>query len=296
MSSIIEDLKYNFQKQDNGLMKLILINVIVFVFLTIVLVIATIANQVHVFNFLYDQLAIPAGINEFIYKPWTIITYSFSHSMRGVLHILMNMITLYWFGRLVAEYLGNRRLINLYLLGGIGGGLLYLLLFNTVPFFMAPEQFPEHGMIGASASVYAVVVGIATLIPDYTVFLILIGAVRIKYIAAFFVVLSLLLSVQENFGGNVAHLGGALIGYLYVSQLRKGRDLGKPINYLAKLFANIGKPKMKVTYRKDEEKRQSQNEQEEIDAILDKINRSGWQSLTKSEKDKLYKASNNNKP
>ncbi len=142
----------------------------------------------------------------------------------------MNMLFLYWFGKLIDEYLGTRRLINLYLLGGIIGGISYLLIYNLIPNFRQSIGTP---LLGASGAVYAVVIGAATLMPNYTFFLLLLGAVRIKYIAAFFLVLSFVdLSRDSNPGGNIAHLGGALLGFIFITQLKKGNDLGKPSQVL----------------------------------------------------------------
>jgi hypothetical protein len=173
-------------------------------------------------------------------------------------------------------------------------------MYNLIPYYQVRSSFP--GMIGASGAVYAVVVGAATLMPNYTFFLFLLGPVRIKYIAAFYVILSFAQSIGSNAGGNIAHLGGALLGFIFVRQLKKGTDLGQPLTNMAegikKLFNR--KPAMKVTYHRRDTTRPSYNttaytpNQDEIDAILDKISRSGYESLTKEEKQKLFRASQKN--
>jgi hypothetical protein len=208
---------------------------------------------------------------------------------------------LYWFGKLLIEYLGNDKLIAVYVLGAIAGGVLYLLMFNLVPFFQARATFP--GLIGASAAVLAVMMAIVTLIPDYTFYLMFLGPVKIKYIAMFYAVVSFIGTVGANDGGNIAHLGGLLIGFVYTKQLQAGVNWGSWITATLDWIKGLFKPssKVKVTYRKAEPARkaaaggpkQSFNKatQEEIDDILDKISDKGYESLTKEEKEKLFNAS-----
>ncbi|NJO69972.1 MAG: rhomboid family intramembrane serine protease [Bacteroidetes bacterium] len=201
-------------------------------------------------------------------------TYFFTHF--DPFHILFNMLALYWFGKLVEEYLGNKRVLNLYMLGGLMGGLFYLLLFNFVPFFHEQALGRQYVMVGASGSVYAIVLGAATLMPNYTFMVFLIGPVRIKWIALFFIVLSFFqISAGSNVGGNLAHLGGAFFGFLYISQLKKGTDLAKPFGKMIAWFKNVfkPKPKLKVTYRKEANAPGSATypSDDEVDKILDKI-------------------------
>lgn len=283
---LLDDLKYNFKKQDNGLIQLILINVVVFVLMIILFVFSEITQNPTPFYFLYNNFALPGNIHEFLFKPWTLLTYFFTHQVPNFWHIIMNMLGLYWFGKIIHEFLGNRRLINLYILGGLFGGLIFLLLSNTVPFFQ--QRVAGMGLVGSSGCVFAVAVAAATLAPDYTFFLLFFGPVRIKFIVAFFILVSFVGMVGANSGGDLCHLGGALFGFIYIKQLQRGIDLGKPINKLASWIRGFNKPKMKVTYRK---KHDDEISQQEIDAILDKINRTGYTSLTKEEKQKLFKAS-----
>lgn len=284
MAKLVEEFKEQFRRQDNGLIQLILINVVVFVLFGIIFVISQISHNDYPFHFIRYYFYLSHDLNALIYKPWTVFTYFFTHSINPF-HILFNMLGLYWFGRIIHEYVGNRRLINIYILGGLVGGLTYVLLANTVPFFMTKTSI--YGLTGASGAVYAVAVAAATLVPDYRFFMVFIGPVRIVFLVGIFIFLSFLGSVGENAGGNLCHLGGAFLGFLYISQLKRGRDIGQPINVIARWIRNINKPKMKVTYRKSSD----EISQKEVDAILDKINRSGYESLTKEEKQKLYKAS-----
>jgi membrane associated rhomboid family serine protease len=284
MKDLFSSFKQNFTKQDNGLIQLILINVVVFVFMGIVYVISTMSGNEAWFNFLNLNISLPSNFNTFITKPWTLISYFFAHSM-SPFHILFNMLFLFWFGKLIHEYIGNRRLINIYLLGGIVGGIVYLLLYNFVPYFEGMKN--GSILIGASGAVYAVATAAATLLPHYSFHLIFLGPVRIAFIVAFFIFVSFLSSVGANAGGNLCHLGGALLGFIYIKQLQSGRDLGKPINWIAKFIRNR-RSNLKVSYRQKENPTISEKD---IDAILDKINRTGYASLTKDEKEKLYKAS-----
>ncbi len=291
--NLLEDLKYQFRQKENGLTKIILINVIVYIIGTILWVFSKGFGNMTLFNLIYINQHLPAHFSDFIHRPWSLATYFFSHTVPNPFHILGNMLGLYWFGRLVSEYLGNRRLISLYILGGLAGAAIYLLLYNFVPYFI--QRAPLYGMIGASASVYAVIVAAATLLPDYYFHLVFIGPVRIKYIAAFFIFVSFIGSVGMNAGGNLAHLGGALLGYIFIKQLKKGIDLGKPVSAVSEFFNKLfTRRKIKVSYRNSDKNfnyEDKEPDQKEIDAILDKISKSGYSSLTKREKERLFRAS-----
>jgi membrane associated rhomboid family serine protease len=229
-------------------------------------------------------------------SPWTLITYFFSHSMIQFLHILFNMLVLYWFGRIFTEYLGSDKLIAVYVLGGIAGGLVYLMAYNLIP---NPPEFLSRGtgLVGASAAIFAVMVAIATMLPDYTVFLMFLGPVKIKYIAGVYIFLSFVGSVGSNAGGEIAHLGGALIGFVYTKQLQAGVNWGAWVTYLLEGIKSLfrPRPKVKVSYRKSDGGQRptagSGISQKEIDDILDKISDGGYESLSKDEKEKLFKAS-----
>jgi membrane associated rhomboid family serine protease len=296
--SFFDEFKTVWKKPDNGLIQIILINAIVFVLLNVVRVFANISGNPGTHEWILYQIALPSDIATFLLKPWTLITYFFTHE--GFFHVLFNMLFFYWFGKIIYEFLGNNKLINLYVLGGIIGGLLYILIYNVVPFYS--ERVDISILMGASAGVFAVVVGAATFMPNYTFYLLLLGPIKIKYIAIFYVLLSLFRIDGSNAGGELSHLGGAIIGFLYIQQLKKGNDFGQPIvsfiNFIKSLF--VRKPKIKVSYKSDAssakksspKKEQSKNvNQDEIDAILDKISEGGYESLTKEEKQKLFNAS-----
>lgn len=307
MSGLFEDFRSEFNKPNNTLVQLILINTVVFLALLLTKVSLTMAQNLDVYYFIRGQLMLPGDLGDFLRKPWTLLTYFFTHD--EIFHILYNMLFLYWFGRLIDEYLGNRRLIGLYIMGGLAGGLLYLAMYNLVPYFQA--QSDTARMLGASAAAFSVAVGAATLLPNYTFHLLFFGAVRIKYIVFFFIVLSIAQSAGTNAGGNLAHLGGALMGFCYVKLLQNGTDLGRPIYWIADGWSNLLKPKppVKVSYRQRSNANTqassflsstgtsssvSTPDQDEVDMILDKISRSGYESLTREEKQKLFRASQRN--
>lgn len=293
---MFEEFKNAFNRHNNAHVQLIIINVVIFLVLAVFYVFSQVGRFENTFLLVHNQFVIPPTLAEFSTRPWTIITYAFAHDLSGIFHILFNMLALYWFGKLFVEYLGSDKLIALYVLGALAAATFYLLMFNTVPFFKEQSNFP--GMVGASGAIFAIMVGAATLLPDYTFFLLFFGPVRIKYIAAVYIVISFIGSVGANSGGNIAHLGGALMGFIYIKQLQAGVNWGGWITAVIDWVTNLFKPrsKVKVSYRKEEPKQkksstQSKASQEEIDAILDKISDRGYESLSKDEKEKLFNAS-----
>ncbi len=306
--SFWDNLRNAFRRSDNSLYKLIAINVLVFFVLLVVRVLLTVSGLEGLYKEGLSYLMMPASLPKLATQPWTIFTYMFLHE--GVFHVLFNMLFLYWFGLLIHQYLGSRKLANLYVLGGLFGAAFYALIYNVAPYFSASVD--SSMMLGASAGVFAVVVGAATLTPNTTFFLILIGPVKIVYIAAFYVILSFANSIGANAGGEIAHLGGALLGYLYIVQLRKGNDWGVPVQKVGLFFENLfsrNRSKVKVSYRKAKTKstgnfggfsskttstpaaKSSETSQEEIDQILDKIAAKGYDALSKEEKRKLFEFS-----
>lgn len=309
--SFWDNLKNAFRNRENSLYKLMAINLIVFFVLLVVRVFMTMGGFGDWYQEVMKYLMMPASLSTFSTQPWTIFTYMFLHE--GFFHILFNMLFLYWFGLLIHQYLGSRKLVNLYILGGLAGALFYMLIYNLAPFFSSSVD--TSMMLGASAGVFAVVVGAATLAPQTTFFLLLLGPVKIVYIAAFYVILSFANSIGENAGGELAHLGGALLGYLYIVQLKRGTDWGLPVQKVGMFFENLfsgRKSKVKVSYRKGKtssatstifdgfkapksdsgisEKKESIT-QEEVDRILDKIAEKGYDGLSKEEKRKLFEFS-----
>ena len=278
----------------NKLNRLIYINVAVFLFLSAISIITYLFNNEAFSMKVLRLFAVPASLRTLAMKPWTLITYMFTH--KDILHILFNMLWLYWFGRIFLEYLDQRKLVAVYILGGISGAIVYVLSFNIFPVFTS--LIPESVAIGASASVMAVVVAIAAYVPNYPVHLLLIGRVKIIWIAVGIFVLTSFMDFSVNSGGKLAHMGGALFGYLYIVNLRKGKDPGRTLNRIIDSIASLfkaRKEKMKVSYSRkktDYEYNKAKAErQEKIDRILDKISKGGYDSLTKEEKDLLFSES-----
>ncbi len=293
---MLEEFKNAFQKPNNSHVQLIVINVTVFLVMALVYVFSKIAGFEVVFKLVHDQFAIPPQFWIYITRPWTILTYAFAHSLTDIFHILFNMLALYWFGKLFIEYLGSDKLVGIYVLGAFAAGVIYLIVFNTIPFFIG-QSSSFDGMVGASGAIYAIMVAAATLLPNYTFYLMFLGPVKIKYLVGFYIVLSFLGSVGSNSGGNIAHLGGALMGFVYIKQLQAGVNWGGWITSILDWFRGLAQPtpKVKVTYRKEETNKKaasfSKASQDEIDTILDKISEKGYESLSKEEKEKLFNAS-----
>lgn len=232
-------------------------------------------------DWLTRQLAMPGSFEELPLKFWTIITYMFSH--RSFFHILFNLLWLYWLGMIFLDFLNKRQFIFTYLAGGIMGALFYLLAFNFIPVFAGSAL--KLPLIGASASVMAVVVAAATLVPNFTIRLLFFGNVKLKYLALAYFVLDIIGIGSAGAGGSIAHIGGAVLGFFYIKQLNRGNDLSKVL---------VRKSRLRVVKNtKPAGSRSSIPDQEAIDRILDKISQSGYESLTKSEKEQLFKASKN---
>lgn len=296
MNSILNDFKYAWKRPNNAVAQIIIINVAVFVGLFLIGLLRH-AGLGPVALFIHEQFAIPSNIEQFIFRPWTALTYAFNHA--DIFHIFFNMLVFYWFGRLFAEYLGSQKLVNLYVISALGGALVYLFVYNVFP------GMPTSTMIGASGAVYGVVVAAATLMPDYRFYLLFLGPVKIIYIALFYIFISLFtLDRGVNIGGELAHLTGALVGFLYIKQLQRGSEMGIFVFKIMEFFKGLfkPKPKIKVTHKKTTRpgksgfknaspSAKSNISQNEIDAILDKISEKGYESLTKEEKEKLFNAS-----
>lgn len=289
-----------FFKQKSLLSKLILINVIVFLFVNIISLFAFLFNiQTQGISPVTEWLSVPADITSLITKPWTIITYMFLQE--GFFHLFFNMIMLYFGGKVFTEYLDDQKLLKTYLLGGLSGALLFILAFNIFPVFQNSIAYTIA--LGSSASVLAILVAIATYVPNYSVHLVLIGRTKLKYIAISFVILDILTIRNGNEGGHIAHIGGALWGYIYSSALLKGNDIASfmnslNFNWLKRFFTKKEKSPFKDIHRNkrpltdQEYNARKSAQQKSIDKILDKISKSGYNSLTKEEKEILFKYSN----
>jgi membrane associated rhomboid family serine protease len=300
--SIIQDIRATFNRRDNALNQLIVINVVVFAVVVLLYAITFLSQTNAWYALVMRQLELSANLGVAARHPWTVLTYAFVH--QNFFHILFNMLNLYWFGQILREYLGDKRLVSIYILGALAGAAAFLLAFNFLP-VLQPGAIAGQGVIGASAAVIAVVVAAATLLPDYTFMLILLGPVKIKWIAAALVLISIGGINQGNTGGEITHIGGALLGFVFIKQLNAGRDMGRPVVAVGEWFTRLfsRRPDMRVTHRQTATTSVRSGfgsakaggaplaAQDEIDLILDKISHSGYESLSKDEKQKLFRAS-----
>lgn len=291
MATIIDTLRNKFSS-GTMLIKLIFINIGVFVLLRLASVIIMLMGGDA--QPIMQWLEMPSDPATFITRPWTIITYMFCHY--DIMHILFNMLWLYWFGQIFLMTRNARQMFALYIYGGIGGALLYLLAFNIFPYFQGVDSY----MLGASASVIAIVVATAMLHPDFKLNLLLIGQVSLKWIAIITIAIDLLSITSANAGGHIAHIGGGIIGYLFVVMLKRGRDITIPFNRAIDSIVNHAKGiksplKAKASRTASSNKKGSnpsaKSDQENLDEILDKIKKSGYSSLTSEERDRLFNIS-----
>lgn len=293
----------SFYQQSDVLVRLILINIAVFVAVIIVDIIGALSGF-SISKYFISLTALPTDGLKLITRPWTFVTYMFLHE--GFMHILFNMLWLYFGGMLFREFLGSRRLLGVYLWGGLVGGFLYVLVYNLSPAFKDVVSIANAR--GASASVMAIVVAIATYRPKFPVQLFFVLRVPLWGIAVFAVLMDLLAlrGLDSNPGGHLAHLGGALFGFFYIRSLRAGNDLSEGImnavDWIQDKFSGKPQPVMRTVYRNKSSAEASsamrqanskQSDQQRMDEILDKISRSGYNSLSKDEKDFLFKLSKN---
>ena len=290
------DMIADFFRKTSLLPRLILVNMAVFVLVYLVNLVLWLfqIDSVNGLSVLTRLLAVPSSLTSLISSPWTPFTYMFLHE--GFLHLLFNMMVLFFGGTIFLQYLDEKKMFTTYIFGGLSGALFYILAYNTFPVFL--EANPHAIALGASASVLAILISIATYVPQYVVHLFFIGPVRLKYIAIFLIVMDIFSIQGNNPGGHIAHLGGAFYGFIFALSLRKGfsfPEIKLPI---------FDKKRPKTTYRRpgnfnqrpidDEEyNKRKAAEQIEIDKILDKISKSGYDSLSKQEKELLFRRSNN---
>lgn len=280
-----------FFKSKSLLSRLITINIAVFIVVRLMYVIGTLFNA----NIgLLTYLEVPSSFEQLLFRPWTLITYMFTHF--DFFHILFNMLWLYWFGNIFLIFFNSKQLSGLYILGGIAGALLFILSYNIFPYFRTAAS--SSYLIGASASVMAIVFAGSFYKPEFHVNLLILGKIKIIYLAIITLIIDILAITSTNAGGHIAHIGGALIGIGFAQGMKSGKDITSGLNFLIDKFFNLFKkrtPQMRVKHKRaetDYEYNGRKNEEnKEIDQILDKIKKSGYNSLTKEEKNKLFNAS-----
>ena len=275
-------------QQLNSAEKLILINVVCFVLPMLIKTVLFLFN-ISSTNFI-NWFELSASWIDLPTKPWSIITYSFLHS--GFFHLFWNMYLLFFSSKLFLNLFPSNTFFNVYFLGVVVGGITFILSYTFFPVF----QNSSPVMIGASAGVMAVFIFMSTYSPDLEIRLILFN-VKLRYLGIAFLLLDIVQIPYGNAGGHLAHLGGAILGFYYVKQLKNGKDIGKPFKNFIDKIINIfrRKPKMRTVYKREKSQKINKNmsdageKQKRIDGILDKISISGYESLTQAEKDFLFK-------
>ena len=294
----IDDIKRSYT-QGSMLLKLIFINIGVFVVLHVLALGSLLMNAG---DGILQWVELPSNLGMLLHRPWTLITYMFAHY--GFLHILFNMLWLYWLGRIFMEYFSPKQLTGVYLLGGLGGALLFLLAYNSLPYF---RTLPEPAFLkGASASVIAIVVATAVYAPDYRIGLLFLGEVPLKWVALVTVAIAVLGLDAGNVGGNIAHIGGAIVGAWFGLRIKRGRDITRPLNTaidtvvglfngrswkLPKFEKKAGAKLNQQQVQQRPNRPADEVSEDELDKILGKIKVAGYDALTDEEKDKLFKAS-----
>jgi membrane associated rhomboid family serine protease len=285
--------------QDNNLMMLIIINLVVFVLFVFVEVFYSyiFTKEVALVRFnndIYANLAIPGKIEEFIRKPWTLITHMFYHFK--TLHLLGNMLWLWTFGYIFYDLAGNRKIIPLFIYGALGGAVAFLLAYSFVPVLAKGNA----NLIGASGGIMAIVVATTMLAPDFRIFPMIRGGIPLWVLTIIYLAIDLILLADNNTGGHIAHLAGGFTGFLFIWFLRRGTDWSDGMNnffsWVSNLF-NPNRPRKKI--KEEQFYKQGRTpfsktphlNQQRIDAVLDKINQMGYHSLSAEEKDLLKRAS-----
>lgn len=233
-------------------------------------------------NLFVNWFSLPSNLDNFISQPWTLISYGFLHA--DFLHILFNSIILFYIGNLFLDFFSKRDFIIYYISGIVFGGIVYLLSYTYFPSLKDSHSF----LVGASAGVTAILIGLATKIPNYALHFRFIGAIKLWHIAVTFVVLDLIQLPISNTGGHLAHLGGAIVGFLLTNKTNKGENL----NWLfSSIFKSKKQSPLKTVYKNPKPQQNTKNsslQQEKIDKILDKISKSGYETLSQEEKDFLF--------
>lgn len=313
--NIIDEIKQSF-RQGSTLHRLIYLNLGLFLIVQIVRMVLMLTNSYELYGEVQRFLAVPSDLETLSRRPWTLVTYMFFHE--GFIHILFNLLWLYWFGMVFIQELGLKKLLSTYLIGGLSGGILFVVFYNLFPVFEGVRS--QAIALGASASVMAVVIAVAVYRPERRMHLVFIGPVKIAYIALAMFVLTSLVDFSVNTGGKIAHIGGALAGFLFAYYYRQGRDITRGFDRMMDRIATWfrpGKTYMHVSHKRSsmsgdrkrhgsrrastgdqkppaddlEYMRQKADEQKIVDAILEKISKGGYDSLSKKEKEILFRQS-----
>ena len=277
--------------KNSTLVNLIYINIGVFLAAKLIGIVCTLFN-LNSFSAL-SYLHLTAQINLLLKQPWSVLTYMFLHT--DFFHLFFNMICLYGFGKLFLNYFSQKQLVGLYLLGGLGAGICFIAAYNIFPYF--ENAVNKSFLLGASGSIMAIILAIALYIPNFEIQLLFIGKIKLKWIAMAMILISVFNTTSSNAGGEFAHIGGALIGIIYMYIYKKGKDIVSPINKLIDKITTLCKPKPKIKFSKQPKSdafynQQRKNDQQTLDTILDKVKKSGYSSLSDKEKKQLFDTSN----
>ncbi len=277
--------------KNSTLVNLIYINIGVFLAAKLIGIVCTLFN-LNSFSAL-SYLHLTAQINLLLKQPWSVLTYMFLHT--DFFHLFFNMICLYGFGKLFLNYFSQKQLVGLYLLGGLGAGICFIAAYNIFPYF--ENAVNKSFLLGASGSIMAIILAIALYIPNFEIQLLFIGKIKLKWIAMAMILISVFNTTSSNAGGEFAHIGGALIGIIYMYLYKKGKDIVSPINKLIDKITTLCKPKPKIKFSKQPKSdafynQQRKNDQQTLDTILDKVKKSGYSSLSDKEKKQLFDTSN----
>lgn len=276
---------YQKFKERSVVEKLIILNILVFILTYLLNTASFLFNYDG--NILVDWFALKPSFEQLLYGPWTLVTYGFLHV--GFFHILFNLLILYYFGNLFLDFFTSGQFLTYFLLGVVSGGLIYMIAYNYLPALKTQQTI----LVGASAGVTAVVVGIASHIPNYALHFRFLGSIKLMYIAIAMVVLDIVQIPAGNAGGHLAHLGGALMGFVLTRYMKNGRGVAE---WWSNQWSGRKKAPLKTVYRSDPSVKKDVRvayDQKRIDSILDKISKSGYETLTKEEKDYLFKAGKN---
>lgn len=285
---IINDIKQKY-KSGNIIIKLLFVNIAVFVLQFLL--------SVFGLSGIDSYFMVAAEPFNFITRPWSLLSYQFMHA--GVMHILFNMLWLYWFGEMFLHFFNSKQLLSTYFLGGFAGAFLFFITYNIIPALQAETAV----LLGASAAVTGIGVAVAVYRPDLKINMLLIGPVKLKYLVLVMIFIDFInINNGQNVGGHFSHIGGAIFGFFYGREIKKGKDITAGFTrFMDWLWSSITRPKnkMKVVYGTPKSERQKdfnynaekKISQAEIDKILEKISKSGYDSLSTDEKDKLFRAS-----
>lgn len=297
--SLKEEIKH-YYKYGGSIAKIIVIACLVFVLQLALWFVGDLVLKMGLGTKIISYFQMPSSFQLFIKQPWSIFTYMWMH--HDPFHLLFNLLGIYWFGNVVKDLIGDAKIFPIFIFGGLFGGLFYFLFSDLLIFGTFWKG--TFMLLGASGGLMALLGAATILAPDYTFMLFIFGAVKLRWIALFYVVLDVFSIINaNNLGGSLAHLGGFIFGALFIFALQNGYDLAKPYYSIIDFFSQLLAPKtnikvvpkqknQKQDFVKEQHKKHSVTNQAKIDSILDKISKSGYGSLTKEERDFLFKASN----